>query len=76
MNCIFFDNTFTQEPGMVYRCYGETVRCPGGEPGVCADGRDCGFGWKRGDAGGNRSANVKRYIYIYCVMFNMISNPS
>ncbi|CAK9101557.1 40S ribosomal protein S6 [Durusdinium trenchii] len=28
------------EPGMVYRCYGETVRCPGGEPGVCADGRD------------------------------------
>jgi hypothetical protein len=29
-----------QEPGAVYRCFEEPVRCPGGEPGSCAVGRD------------------------------------
>lgn len=28
------------EPGEVYYCFGERVRCPGGEPGTCAFGRD------------------------------------
>lgn len=29
-----------QEPGEVYYCFGNKVRCPGGEPGTCAFGRD------------------------------------
>ncbi|CAL1154799.1 unnamed protein product [Cladocopium goreaui] len=29
-----------EEPGAVYRCFEEPVRCPGGEPGTCAVGRD------------------------------------
>lgn len=29
-----------QEPGAVYRCFEEAVRCPGGEPGTCSFGRD------------------------------------
>ena len=29
-----------EEPGAVYHCFGERVRCPGGEPGTCAYGRD------------------------------------
>eukprot|EP00434_Breviolum_minutum_P008465 symbB.v1.2.007468.t2/scaffold455.1/size335105/16 len=28
------------EPGEVYYCFGNKVRCPGGEPGTCAFGRD------------------------------------
>jgi len=29
-----------EEPGAVYRCFEEAVRCPGGEPGTCSFGRD------------------------------------
>ncbi|CAE7266788.1 unnamed protein product, partial [Symbiodinium sp. CCMP2592] len=29
-----------EDPGSVYRCFSNTIRCPGGEPGTCAFGRD------------------------------------
>eukprot|EP00913_Durusdinium_trenchii_P034226 g32031.t1 len=29
-----------EEPGMVYKCFGQPERCPGGPPGICAAGRD------------------------------------
>ncbi|CAJ1458060.1 unnamed protein product [Effrenium voratum] len=32
--------SWATEPGMVYKCFGESARCPGGEPGTCAFGRD------------------------------------
>lgn len=28
-----------QEPGMIFQCFGEPERCPGGDPGTCARGR-------------------------------------
>ena len=29
-----------EEPGSIYRCFGQPERCPGGPPGTCASGRD------------------------------------
>ncbi|CAK9055728.1 40S ribosomal protein S6 [Durusdinium trenchii] len=29
-----------EEPGMIFQCFGEPERCPGGDPGTCAAGRD------------------------------------
>ena len=34
----FFSST--ENPGSVFRCYGDESRCPGGPPGSCASGRD------------------------------------
>ncbi|CAK9066781.1 unnamed protein product [Durusdinium trenchii] len=31
---------YQEEPGMVYKCFGQPERCPGGPPGICAAGRD------------------------------------
>eukprot|EP00439_Symbiodinium_sp_Y106_P032155 s4992_g3.t2 len=29
-----------EDPGSIYRCFGQPERCPGGPPGTCASGRD------------------------------------
>ena len=29
-----------EDPGMVFECFGTPDRCPGGQPGICAKGRD------------------------------------
>lgn len=29
-----------EEPGEIFQCFGEPERCPGGEPGTCAEGRN------------------------------------
>ena len=36
----FFSSS--EDPGSVFRCYGDASRCPGGRPGTCAFGRDPG----------------------------------
>ncbi len=32
--------SFSEDPGSIYRCHGNALRCPGGLPGTCADGRE------------------------------------
>ena len=32
--------SLVNEPGQVFKCYGNFLRCPGGPPGTCAKGRD------------------------------------
>ena len=34
--------SLVNEPGQVFKCYGNSLRCPGGPPGTCAKGRDAG----------------------------------
>eukprot|EP00435_Cladocopium_sp_Y103_P065659 s935_g27.t1 len=33
-------HSFENDPGKIFQCFGDSQRCPGGSPGVCAAGRD------------------------------------